>query len=122
MRRSKTIRLVLIGGLSASALTACDPDRKEVISSENVYTNNHHVPGVGYYHAPFRDWFPLPYNHYDSQHGGYYHGGQWTATPHQSITNISSPTPTVAQHAQIARTDITRGGFGSSSHFHSSGG
>ena len=118
MKRSKRIRLVLIGALSAGALTSCDPASSQTarITDQNVYTNNHYVPGVGYYHAPFRAWYPLPYNKFDPQQQRYFYGGQWATAPHQSITNISSPTPITAQQAQAQRTDIRRGGFGSSSH------
>jgi hypothetical protein len=119
--------LVLIGGLSAGAVTSCGPSdpAKGPISTSAVYTNNFYVPGVGYYHAPFRAWYHTPYNFYEPRSGQYFYGGQWAATPHQSITNISSPTPEVAQQAQTQRTDIprdtgtSRGGFGSSSQHHS---
>ena len=125
MKRSKSIRLVLIGGLSTTALTGCE--QKPSISAANVYTNNFHVSGAGYYHAPFRNWYPLPYNHFDAQKQLYFFGGQWNAQPFESITNISSPTPETVQLAQSSRTDISRGGFGrtgsywggSSSGFHS---
>jgi hypothetical protein len=117
VKRSRSIRLVLIGGLSAGALTSCGPDGapKAPLSAESVYTNNYYVAGVGYYHAPFRAWYALPYNHFDPQSRRFYYGGQWAATPHQSITNVSAPPPEVAQQAQGQRTDVTRGGFGRSS-------
>lgn len=109
---------MLIGGLSAGALTGCGPEPTPV-SSSNVYTNNHYVPGVGYYHAPFRAWYQIPYNHFDANSQRYFYGGQWGTMPHQSITNISAPTAEVAQAAQAQRTDIPRSGFGSSSRSHS---
>ena len=117
MKRSRSIKLVLVGGLSAGALGGCTPsaNRPPAISSANYYTNNYYVPGVGYYHAPYRAWYGLPYNHYDPQTQRYFHGGQWAAVPHQSITNISEPTPAAAQQAQTQRTDVPRGGFGSTS-------
>ena len=120
MKRSRSIRLVLIGGLSAGAVTSCGPadPTKAPVSADNVYTNNFYVPGVGYYHAPFRAWYHTPYNFYEPRSGQYFFGGQWSATPHQSITNISSPTPEVAAQAQARRTDVTRSGFGSSSSSH----
>jgi hypothetical protein len=104
------VRLILMGGLSAGALTGCQP--KPSVSTENVYTNNFHVPGAGYYHAPFRNWYALPYNHFDAQRNLYFYGGQWGAQPFESITNISPPTPEAVQAVQLTRTDITRGGFG----------
>ena len=119
MKRSRSIRLMLIGGLTAGALTSCGPDsRPSAVSVNNVYTNNYYIPGVGYYHAPFRAFYPMPYNFYDAPNQRYFFGGQWGATPHQSITNISAPPPEVAQQAQAQRTDISRGGFGSSSRTH----
>jgi hypothetical protein len=117
VKRSRSIRLVLIGGLTAGALTSCGPagGQKSPVSTNNVYTNNYYVPGVGYYHAPFRAWYSLPYNHFDPQKQQYFFGGNWETFPHATITNISAPTPAVAQQAQTRRTDVTRGGFGSSS-------
>ena len=120
MKRSQSIRLLLLGSLSTAALSGCE--QKPAISTSNFYTNNFFVPGSGYYHAPFRNWYPMPYNHFDAQKRLYYYGGQWGAQPCASITNISSPTPEAVQVAQIVRTDVPRGGFGSSSGWHSSGG
>ena len=120
MKRSRSIRLVLLGGISAGALTSCGPGgSQDALSPNCVYTNNYYVAGVGYYHAPFRAWYSLPYNHYDQQTLRFFYGGQWGTLPHQSITNISSPTTEAAQRAQATRTDIKRGGFGRSSYFHS---
>jgi hypothetical protein len=122
VKRSQSIRLFLIGGLSAGALAGCTQTQKPSVNAENVYTNNYYVPGAGYYHAPFRNWYSLPYNHFDAQKNLYYYGGQWGAQPFESITNISSPTPEAVQLAQAARTDISRGGFGSSYGGHYFGG
>jgi hypothetical protein len=118
LKRSQRIRLVLIGGITAGALTSCGPEQAPV-SADNVYTNNHYVPGVGYYHAPFRAWYAFPYNHRDPQTGRYFYGGEWGAAPYESITNLSAPRPEIAQQAEAQRTDIPRGGFGSSSRSHS---
>ena len=106
---------MLIGGISAVAISGCDQG-KPPLSAENVYTNNFFIAGVGYYHAPFRAWYALPYNHFDPQTQRYFYGGQWSVTACQSITNISAPTAQVAQQAEATRTDIVRGGFGSTSH------
>ena len=120
MKRSRHIRLVLIGGISAVAMTSCDRGAQPPqLSTANVYTNNFYVPGVGYYHAPFRAWYSLPYNHFDEQSQRYYYGGQWSATACQSITNISSPDAPAAQEAEAQRTDIARSGFGRTSGYHS---
>lgn len=101
-------------------MTGCS--QRPAIRTDNVYTNNFYVPGAGYYHAPFRAWYSLPYNHFDAQRQMYFYGGQWGYTPCESITNISPPTPEAAQQAEYSRTDISRGGFGNSYGWHSWGG
>jgi len=58
MKRSKCIRLILLGGLSVGALTGCE--QKPAVSAEQFYTNNFYIPGAGYYHAPFRAWYSFP--------------------------------------------------------------
>ncbi len=118
MKRSKSIRLILIGGLSAGALTGCSPSGPAPITPDNVYANNFYVPGVGYYHAPFRAWYPLAYDQYDGGRHEYYYGGQWSFTPFESITNVSSPTQQAADLAEASRTDVVRGGFGGTSSGH----
>ena len=117
VKRSRKIRLVLIGGISAAAMTGCGPGGSQPppLSADSVYTNNFFVPGVGYYHAPFRAWYRLPYNHFDAQTHRYFYGGQWWENACENITNISPPTAQVAQQAEAQRSDIARGGFGSTS-------
>ena len=118
-KRTKRIRLFLLGALSAGALAGCSPSGKAPISTANVYTNNYFVPGVGYYHAPFCAWYPLPYNHFDTASQRYFYGGQWGTLPCLSITNLSSPTLQAATAAEAMRTDVSRGGFGSTGGFYS---
>jgi uncharacterized protein YgiB involved in biofilm formation len=120
MKRTKSIKLILLGSLSTVVLAGCNS--KPSLSAQNVYTNNFFVPGAGYYHAPFRNWYPLPYNHFDAGKNLYFYGGQWGFQPCESITNISSPTPEAVQLAESVRTDVTRGGFGGFSSGHSWGG
>ena len=121
VKRSRRVKLVLIGGLSAGAVAGCSPSANAppALTISAVYTNNYYVPGAGYYHAPYRAWYSLPYNYFDPQAQRYYYGGQWGPSPEQSITNVSSPTVLAVQQAQGTRTDVQRGGFGSSSHTHS---
>lgn len=103
---------MLIGGLSAGALTSCGPQQR--VTTDDVFTNNHYVPGVGYYHAPFHAWYTHPYNHYDPQTARYFQGGQWLPAPHESIVNISSPSVEAAQRV-AQQYAVQRRGFGSSS-------
>lgn len=112
MKRSQQIRLLLLGGLSAGALTGCNS--RPSLNVANVYTNDFFIPGAGYYHAPFRGWFAKPYNYYNPQNQLYFYGGQWGKLPFESITNISNPTADAVALAESARTDISRGGFGGS--------
>lgn len=118
MKRSQSIRLILLGSLSSAALTGCG-EQRPAVSAENYYTNNFYLPGAGYYHAPFRNWYRFPYNYFDAPNQRYFYGGQWGAQPFASITNISSPTPDAVTVAQSSRTDISRGGFGGYSGGHS---
>jgi hypothetical protein len=99
--------------MAGGALVGCRQNPPPV-SADAVYTNNFYVAGVGYYHAPFRGWYPFPYNHFDAKTSRYFYGGQWGATPFESIINISSPMPGAVAQAEAARTDVIRGGFGSS--------
>jgi hypothetical protein len=119
VKRSRSIKLILIGGLSTAALTGCN--QKPSVSAQNYYTNNFYIPGAGYYHAPFRSWYSLPYNYFDANRQLYYWGGQWQPQPYASFTNISSPTAQAVTAAEIARTDITRRGFGSYGYGYSGG-
>lgn len=114
MKRSKNIRLILLSGLSAGALAGCSPTGPAKVTVANVYTNNYFLPGVGYYHAPFRAFYPYQYNYFDPQKKQYFFGGQWAATPNESIMNISSPTTDAATFAEAKRADLQRGGFGCS--------
>jgi hypothetical protein len=125
MKRSSSVRRLLLGGFSVGAIAASAAAASEPrVTAESYYTNDYYIQGVGYYHAPFRAFFPRPYNDYDSSRQLYYQGGQWVPTPHRSIVNISTPTPDAARLAENARTDLTRtnyvprGGFGGSSHSH----
>lgn len=116
MKRSKAIKLVLLGGISAGAVTGCAPTVREPrITPQSVYSNDYHVPGVGFYHAPFHAFYPQPYNSYDAQRKQYFYGGQWGAEPYRSVINVSEPTGSAAAAAEAARSDIVRGGFGSTS-------
>jgi hypothetical protein len=115
VKRSKSVRLVLVGGFSG--VLGCAPSGS--ITSTDVFTNNYYVPGVGYYHAPFRSWYSMPYNHYDPGTSRYFYGGQWGGSPYESAVNISSPTPEAVRLVSAHRTDVQRSGFGSSSRHYS---
>jgi hypothetical protein len=145
VKRSSTIRLVLLGGISAGAMATSADVAPPQRAPANVYVNDYHVQGAGYYHAPFQAFYGQPYNFYDPVKKLYFYGGQWGPEPHRSIVNISNPTPEAAlvletiqrNDAQRARDaaiaaaaarrnsptiiGVPRSGFGSTSHSFSSG-
>lgn len=142
MKRSKQIRLVLLGGVATGMLAGCDPSTDTSyssgqISTNGVYTNDHYVGGRGYYHAPYHAWFPHPYNYYVPGRG-YFHGGYWTPQPFNSPITVSQPketsvtssssrsskafgVPGSSSSSSSSKSSTTsggtsRGGFGNSSH------
>jgi hypothetical protein len=123
VKRSQSVKRVLLGGLTAGAFSACALAAQPRVTPNNFYTNDDHIPGAGHYHAPFQGFFAFPYNHYDAARKLYFYGGQWGPEPHRSIVNISAPTPDAARLAESIRTDvqrtttstIPRSGFGSTS-------
>lgn len=138
-KRSGCVNLVIIGtvvGICGFGIYSCTREEEvedeavSYVSSGNSYTNNHHVPGVGYYHAPFRNWFPFPFNQHDPGRGYYYNGG-WHGSPNTSgitssmpdspaVSRVNSawrsanPAEVASRKASIAHSrSTTRGGFGS---------
>ena len=69
---------------------------RSVVYPEVEYPNNHHVMGVGYYHAAAQRWFPYPWNEY-REGRGYYWNGTWNATPDQGIVLKSTPPASVVE-------------------------
>jgi hypothetical protein len=123
VKRTKQLRLLLLGGgLAAGANSACSPSSAAAeeprVSTESYYTNDHYIAGVGYYHAPFRAFFPHRYNHFDPSTRRYFYGGEWGAAPFQSAINISTPTAQAVASAEAARNASVRGGFGSTGGSH----
>jgi hypothetical protein len=124
MKRSSQVVLA-ISGVVTLTLVGCGDSYTEprtVIQPENTYTNNQYVSGAGYYHAPFRAWYPYTYDYHDASRG-YYRGGQWYPTPDIMPIQTSRPTMEAATHAQAAHDSAVgtrRGGFGSSSRSSSS--
>ncbi|HZM06402.1 MAG TPA: hypothetical protein VFC44_25655 [Candidatus Saccharimonadales bacterium] len=117
MRKSAAVTLILSGSL----LTGCDPNRNGIAphnadsANDAPYTNNTYHAGYGYWHAPYRAWYPYPYNYY-SPGLGYYHGGGWSSAPEESsVAASSSLVRGAGERITGARSSssITRGGFGS---------
>lgn len=126
MKRTTHIRLLLAGSLACIPFAGCDyqdtPAQSQTLSADNTYTNNYYVHGYGYYHAPYRSWFPHPFNYYDPIRG-YYHGGNWTSEPLSGKESSSKPNANVVSHinsstrstSKSSGSSISRGGFGHSS-------
>jgi hypothetical protein len=109
MKRSQHVRLAL-SGVVASALwtTGCQQEDSAavaastppVVSTNQMYTNNEYVSGVGYYHAPYGGWYARPFNTYLSGRG-YYHGGNWWPTPYTGPVLVSTPRPDAVESANV---------------------
>jgi hypothetical protein len=97
-------------------------------------TNNTYRPGYGYWHAPFRGWYPYPYNYYRPGFG-YFAGGGYRPAPFVSPIIVSPPYNWgggayggggggygggVSGYGRSSSpshsANVTRGGFGSSGH------
>ena len=110
MKKSQAVALVISGALLAGCNSS--DDLSEGWDTSQTYTNNTHRTGVGYYHAPYRAWYPFPYNYYDPARG-YYHGGRYTPTRHES--NVTASSPAAKHSATKSSSHVRRGGFTSRS-------
>lgn len=116
MRKPENIALGIVGavagGLAITALSSRVTDRPSVpVSSyrsssgtrsnpvpfqERDYQNGEYVPTIGYYHAPYHNFFFYPWNHYDTSKG-YYRGGQWFPQMLSGIVPASRPSAEALQ-------------------------
>ena len=110
MKRSPQIRLALSGAV-ATALWTTGCQREDsaangltnsppLVSTNQVYTNNHYMSGAGYYHAPYGGWYARPFNTYLPGRG-YYHGGDWWPAPYSGPVTVSPPRPEAAESANL---------------------
>lgn len=65
-------------------------DTRVIVLPDVRYPDNHHVPGVGYYHAAYGRWYPLPWNEFRDGKGFYY-GGEWHGEPAPATTEMTLP-------------------------------
>ena len=94
----------------------CREDKDPVVEGK-AYQNNQYLPGVGYYHAGYHGFFPLPYNYYDAGRGSYFSGGSWNTKP-DTTRNLTSSVPSrntvnSANNQFRSSKASSRGGFGS---------
>ncbi len=62
--------------------------------------NNFHVPGVGYYHAPVRNFFEFPYDHVKD--GMHYINGKWEYFSKEPEVASSQPTAAALKKVEAA--------------------
>jgi hypothetical protein len=118
-RRSQQIALVLLGTMGVvggavvwDAWRRAQPDTPAAteqpgvpsppVAADRDYQNNDFTPGVGYYHAPYRSWFPFPFNHHDPSRG-FFGGGLWQAAPFAAGLLSSRPTGDAVSSALAAQ-------------------
>jgi hypothetical protein len=105
-------------------LTQCGEDEDPVVDGQE-YENNYYVPGAGYYHAGYHSFYPYRYNHFDASLGGYYYGGGWhnsADTTRNFTSSVPHPSATAKANSSFhSASPSSRGGFGKSGSFFSSG-
>src|SRR6267154_3504591 len=86
-----SIIIVVVGlGILSAIFRRRKFDKMSAVNPGVEYPNNHHVLGVGYYHAAAQQWFPYPWNEYREDRG-YYWNGMWNTTPDQKMVLKSTP-------------------------------
>ena len=114
-----------IAGMQAK-LEEIDAQKARLMNGE--VANNFELPGVGFYHAEARDFFPHPYGF--QKDGKWYVNGGWQDTPVAEARVASSrPTPealkkvemALEREQQVLAQANAAGGSGNTVHHHHSG-
>lgn len=109
-----------------SRLDEIDAQKARLMSGE--VANNFELPGVGFYHAEARDFFPHPYGF--QQDGRWYANGAWQDTPvAEARVAASRPTPealkkvesALERERQVLAEADRAGASGTTTHHHHSG-
>jgi hypothetical protein len=80
-------------------LDAVDSEKSRLMGGE--VTNNFELPGVGFYHAEARDFFPHRFGH--EQDGKWYVNGMWQEyAPGETHVTASKPTPEALKKVELA--------------------
>ncbi|MEI6176438.1 MAG: hypothetical protein WCS43_06070, partial [Verrucomicrobiota bacterium] len=80
-------------------LEAVDAEKSRLMTGE--VANNFELPGVGFYHAEARDFFPHPFGH--EKDGKWYVNGQWQEfAPGEAHVTTSRPTPEALKKVELA--------------------
>jgi len=129
MKRSTAVTLVISGALLAGCDDHCNfggcSSRAGTGTNASI-SNNTYLPGHGYWHAPYHDWYPYPYNYYRPGFGYYYGGGYYDRPEASSITASSPPLSSFSGSSGWTSgggtsdgghsSSVSRGGFGGSAH------
>lgn len=106
-------------------LDELDAQKARLASGELV--NNFELPGVGFYHAAARDFFPHAYGF--QKDGKWYADGTWRDTAPVASVSSSRPTPEALKKVDLAlereqkllQQNAAAGGGTATAHHHSSG-
>jgi len=80
-------------------LDAVDAEKSRLMNGE--VANNFELPGVGFYHAEARDFFPHPFGH--EKDGKWYVNGLWQEfAPGEAHVTASRPTPEALKKVELA--------------------
>lgn len=80
-------------------LDAVDSEKSRLMNGE--VANNFELPGVGFYHAEARDFFPHPFGH--EKDGKWYVNGLWQEyAPGEAHVTSSRPTPEALKKVELA--------------------
>ena len=99
LRRNQRAVILLFAGGLAAGMPGCAPRQQQVtgqswdqaaVEEDKEYENNQYVPGLGYFHAFHRGFFPMPFNHHVANQG-FYSGGSWFTAPQQASVTRSRP-------------------------------
>jgi hypothetical protein len=133
MKKSTAVTLVISGALMVSCHQRPYSYYGSSSGTNGLITNNTYVAGRGYWHAPFYDWYPYPYNYFRPGYG-YYHGGMYSSEPQLSTITSSAPRGSSSgffsggssgsgwsggSHGSFSGSDgggVSRGGFGGIGH------
>lgn len=118
-----SIILTIAFGLWNEYQRSARREATEVVKVGVEYPNNHHVLGVGYYHATSGGWHTFPWNEF-REGSGYFWDGKWHPEPdtRQVLSSVPTPLEVVrvnkewrladANNAGEFWKDVERGGFG----------
>ena len=80
-------------------LEAVDAEKSRLMNGQ--VANNFELPGVGFYHAEARDFFPYRYG--QEKDGKWYVNGQWQdQSPAEAKVSASRPTPEALKKVELA--------------------